>query len=244
MKRLSLLLLPLLTLALAQNGADSILKALTDAQRGGERQRATMTMEVARPNDTRSYSMNIVSDGSERSLIQVTAPSRDAGQAFLKDGSNLFLYSPQLRRALRLPPSSSSDSFLGSDISYSDMAGRDLEEAYRATLSHEDAKQIELTLTPKANAATPYGKAVLQAAKIEGGYAPTSYTYFDQRGAAVKRIDFSNYSEQNGRHFPLKVVVTNLLNPAESTTITTSDPDFSAAVPENCFSERALEAGC
>lgn len=88
----------------------------------------------------------IVSDGVARSLIRVVVPSREAGQAFLQDGDNLFLYNPRLRRSL--PPSAQSDA-LGSDLLYSDLSGRDLETDYRVELTCTDAETVELSLTPR-----------------------------------------------------------------------------------------------
>ncbi len=243
MKRVLLsILVPLAALAAAQRTADEVLTAVVDSQRGGQTQRATITMSVLRPGDERTFEIDSVSDGSERSLTRVVAPSRDAGQAFLRDGDNLFLYNPRLRRVLRVPPSAQSDSFLGSDISYSDLSGRDLETDYTAEITNETADTVELTLTPNPTAPTPYGQVVLVAGTAD--YAPLEYTFFDQRGAAVKRITFSEFTEAGELRIPTRLEVANLLREGERTVVVTSDYEFGVPVPEACFSERALERGC
>ncbi len=243
MKRVLLtVLVALAAFASAQGDADAVLAAIIDAQRGAQTQRVTITMTVVRPGDERTFEIDSVSDGSERSLIEVVAPSRDAGQTFLRDGDSLFLYNPRLRRVLRVPPSGQSDAFLGSDISYSDLSGRDLETDYTAALTNESAETVELTLTPNPTAPTPYGQVVLVA--DAASYAPLETTFFDQRGAAVKRISFSDFTQAGELSIPTRLEVANLLREGERTVVVTSDFEFGIEIPEACFTERALERGC
>lgn len=239
---LVLLIFILVAVAPAQQNSQELLDAIIDSQRGGQTQRATITMTVYRPGDERTFEIDTVSDGLERSLIEVVAPSRDAGQAFLRDSDNLFLYNLRLRRVLRIPPSGQSDSFLGSDIAYSDLSGRDLETDYTAQITNETAETVELTLTPDPTAPTPYGKVVLVADAQT--YAPREYTFFDQRDAAVKRITFSEFTQAGDLSVPTRLEVTNLLREGERTVVVTSDYEFGVEVPGTCFTERALERGC
>ncbi len=121
------LVLALASIAVAQTptlDARSVLDAMVENLRG-VRQWATLQLIVERPDRTTEYSMDIVTDGDQRSLARVTAPPREAGQAFLSIGSNLLIYNPRLGRSLRLPPSGRSNAFLGSDLSYDDLAGEE-----------------------------------------------------------------------------------------------------------------------
>lgn len=231
--------------SLAQTGdltADELLENLLDSMRGGTL-RATMTMTVTRPDEENVYVIDIMGDGEERSLIRVIEPARDAGQAFLTQDNNLFLYNPRLRRTLRVPPSGRNDSFLGSDLNYNDIAGRAMEEDYDAEITAQDADTFELTLTPKANAPTPYGKVVAYGRKSD--YAPLEYLYYDQRDTAVRRINLMAYTETpEGLPFPQMLEIVNLLEQGELTTLSYSNVDFETEIPERCFTERALERGC
>ena len=106
--------------------ADLLLRTVIDNIRGGAME-GVYTFVVERPGRVSEYVMEIASDGDRRGLIQVTAPPRDAGQAFLMDGDDLWVYNPRLGRSLRLPPSGRNNAFLGSDVNYNDIVGRDLE---------------------------------------------------------------------------------------------------------------------
>ena len=236
-----LLALALLATASAQTSAGEVIRAVIDNQRGASG-RVTITITVERPGRTSEFIIDSVSDGYDRSLIRVVAPAREAGQAFLTVGDNLWLYNPRLGRALRLPPSARGDSFLGSDIAYRDLAGRDLELHYQAAITAEGADSLELTLTPRPGAPTPYGQIVITADPAT--HAPLTFIYYDQRGQAVRRISFSEFATVNDRHFPTRIEVVNLLREGERTTVVMSDYTFGIEVPEACFREAALARGC
>ncbi len=228
----------LTTSVTAQEDANAILEAIVNNLRG-ESQVATLNMQVIRPDEEDVYTMRIYSEGEEQGLTRVIAPPRDAGQAFLNDGDNVFIYNPRLRRVLRLPPSGQSDSFLGSDISYNDLAGDDLEENYQASIVEETETSVTLELVPSPNAPTPYGRVELTAEKPS--YAPTNITYYDQRGNAVKENILSDYAEVDGLYIPQRFEVTDLLEEGHRTVVTWQDADFGVDIPEACFTQNALE---
>ncbi len=227
-----------LGLASAQEDAAGILDTITGNLRG-ESQAATLNMQVIRPDEEDSYTMRIYSEGEAKGLTRVIAPPRDAGQAFLNDGDNVFIYNPRLRRVLRLPPSGRSDSFLGSDISYNDLAGDDLRRDYQARILEESEESVTLELTPNPSAPTPYGKLELTA--VKPSYAPTQITYFDQRGNAVKENILSDYAEVDGLYIPQRFEVRDLLTEGNTTVVTWQDAEFGVAIPAACFSQNALE---
>lgn len=242
MNKVTLLLVGLwLGMGSAATDPQAVLKAIVDNLRGGS-VRATLSLKILRPERQTQYVLEVISDGEERALSRVKAPAKDAGQAFLRVGDNIQVYTPALKRVLRLPPSGRSESFLGSDLSYSDLFGRDLEQDYAAKLTAEDELGVVLELTPKPQAPTPYGKVTVKArAKT---FEPLEVTFFDQRGQAVKKVTFAQYVEAGGHRFPLRIDVEDLLHPGNRTTVVYSDYKFGMSIPESCFSVRALEEGC
>lgn len=222
----------------APGDADAVLDRIFDNLRG-ESQIATLEMTVTRPDDEQRFELRIYSEGEERALTRVVAPPRDAGQAFLNDGDNVFIYNPRLRRVLRLPPSGRSDSFLGSDISYSDLAGDDLRDQYTTAIVDESDDAVTLSLTPEASAPTPYGRVEVTASKPD--YAPTRIVYFDQRGTAVKEHLISDYTDVDGRKIPQRYEVRDLLDDGHRTVVLWTDARFDVDIPDTCFTQNALE---
>ena len=222
----------------APTEAGDILDRILANLRGGS-QVATLQMTVTRSDGEDGYTLRIFSEGEDRALTRVIAPPRDAGQAFLNEGDDVFIYNPRLRRVLRLPPSGRSDSFLGSDLSYDDLAGDDLRDRYGASVLDETEGSVTLELVPAPDAPIPYGRVELTAAKPS--YAPTRIVYFDQRGNAVKENLISDYAEVDGRSIPQRFEVRDLLEEGNRTVVTWNDARFDVDIPDACFSRNALE---
>jgi outer membrane lipoprotein-sorting protein len=226
----------------APTDADAILDRMVENLRGGG-QRAELRMVVERPDERREYRLDVVSDGTERSLTRVVEPPREAGQAFLVDGDELFVYSPRLGRALRLPPSGRSDGFLGSDLSYDDLAGDEVRDDYEAEVAERDETSVTLSLTPQATAPTPYGELRFRASLPD--LAPEELVYYDQRGNAVKRLVFSEVRElEDGRRVPTRFEVLDLTEEGGRTVADWTEVEFGVEPPDRCFRQQALERGC
>lgn len=221
--------------------ARAVLRAILDNVRGGSVQ-ATLAMTVVRPGGETRYRLEILGDGQQRALIRVTSPAREAGQAFLRDGDDLWLYVPRLRRVLRLPPGGKTDRFLASDLSYSDLSGRDAETDYEPRILSRTAGEVVLELVPVPGAPTPYGRLTLRASTP--GYEPLEMIFFDQRGQAVRRVSFEAYVSAAGHRIPTRITVEDLLRPGQRTVASYERYRFGVAIPPSCFTLQALEAGC
>lgn len=221
--------------------AEAVLDAILDNMRGGG-VAATLTLSVWRGDSETRYRLEIVSDGLERALMRVTEPPREAGQAFLRDGDNLWVYVPRLRRTLRLPPSGKTDRLLGSDLAYSDLTGRDAESDYEAEILARTERDVTLRLMPRPGAPTPYGEVRLSAALPH--HTPQVMLFFDQRGQAVRRIAFEGYVEAEGYRVPTRVTVEDLLRDGHRTVVAYERYRFGISPPAACFTLQALEGGC
>lgn len=225
----------------APSDVEAVLEAILDNMRGGSVY-ATLTLSVERPSRETRYELEILTDGGQRALLRVTSPPREAGQAFLRDGDNLWLYVPRLKRALRLPPSGKTDRFLGSDLSYSDLSGRDAEQDYEPRLALRTESEVVLELLPRPGAPTPYGKISLRATRP--AYAPVEMLFFDQRGQAIRKVLFEAYVDVEGRDVPTRITVEDLLRPGQRTVVRYSRYHFGVEIAPACFTLQALEGGC
>ncbi|GAA6735024.1 hypothetical protein YIM1640_21830 [Thermus oshimai] len=229
MRRLSWLLL--LALALAQSPAEK-LRAVLDRLRGPEHQ-AVYVLKVVRPQSERVYRLKVYTDG-QRAHLRVLEPRSEAGQAFLSLGTELYLYDPRLGRTLRLPPTGRSERFLGSDLTYQDLMGRDLEELF--TVSEEKGV---LVLLPKPQAPTPYGRVEVYLKED----LPERILYYDQRGQAVRELRLSAYQRFSGTVLPGRMELLDLLRPGYRTVVEIGEVKV-GPVPSACFNPLALERGC
>ncbi len=205
---------------------------------------ATYTLLVERPGRSKKYVLEVLTDGDQRSLIRVVEPKRDTGQAFLTIGSDVWVYNPRLGRVLRLPPSGKNDRFLGSDVSYADLSGRDLEKDYRVELrpSSDKSGAIVLVLTPKANAPVPWGRVELVLGSQDR--LLRKIIYYDQRGKAVKDVQLRKaVSLGDDRYLVTETLVRDLARAGYQTTFAIGNWKL-GQVPDRCFTQAMLERGC
>lgn len=219
------------SLALAP-GPEARLKAILDRLRGPSHE-ATYTIRVVRPNAERSYRLKVYTDG-RRARLRVLEPVREAGQAFLSLEGELYLYDPRLGRTLRLPPTGRAERFLGSDLTYQDLMGRDLEEQFSVAEERE-----ALVLVPKPGAPTPYGRVEVYLREE----LPERLLYYDQRGAAIREVRISGYTRHGAAVLPGRVEVRDLLRSGYRTVVEVSEVRV-GPVPERCFNPLSLERGC
>lgn len=231
MRKVFLVPLVLLVPALAQTPLEKLRMAL-DRLRGPAHQ-AVYTLLVERPGQSKLYRLRVYTDG-ERAHLRVLEPKAEAGQAFLSVGQDLYLYDPRLGRTLRLPPTGRSERFLGSDLTYQDLMGRDWEELFQVA----EEKGV-LILSPKPGAATPYGRVEVH---LKEGLVERAL-YFDQRDQAVRELRLGAYQRLDGAYLPREMELKDLLRPGYRTRLEVSGVQV-GPVPERCFNPLHLERGC
>ncbi|WP_018112271.1 outer membrane lipoprotein-sorting protein [Thermus igniterrae] len=231
MRKVFPVLLILLAPVLAQTPLEKLRTAL-DRLRGPAHQ-AVYALWVERPGQSKLYRLKVYTDG-ERVHLRVLEPKAEAGQAYLSLGQDLYLYDPRLGRTLRLPPTGRSERFLGSDLTYQDLMGRDLEELFQVA-----EERGVLVLSPKPGAATPYGRVEVH---LKEGLVER-VLYFDQRGQAVRELRLGAYQRLDGAYLPREMELKDLLRPGYRTRLEVSEVQV-GGVPERCFHPLYLERGC
>lgn len=218
-------------LALAQTPLEKLQEAL-DRLRGPAHQ-GVYELRVERPSSVRTYRLKVYTDG-KRAHVRVLEPKSEAGQAFLSLGEDLYLYDPRLGRTLRLPPAGRGERFLGSDLTYQDLMGRDLEELFQAA-----EVQGVLVLNPKPGAPTPYGKVEVY---LKEGLVER-ILYYDQRNQAVRELRLSAYQHLDGAYLPREMELRDLEKLGYRTLLRITGVQV-GPVPERCFNPLYLEGGC
>ena len=84
-----------------------------------------MTMVIHRPDWERSMTMRAWTKGDDRSLVRVTEPAKDRGNATLTDDDNMWTFSPKVNRVIKIPSSMMGQAWMGSDFSNKDITRAD-----------------------------------------------------------------------------------------------------------------------
>jgi outer membrane lipoprotein-sorting protein len=108
-------------LAQQELSAKEIIKKADDKTKGEESGIGVMTMQIVRPDWTRTVQFRTWSKGTESSLTLITSPAKEKGQTFLKRGNEMWNWNPKISRMIKLPPSLMSQGWMGSDYTNDDI---------------------------------------------------------------------------------------------------------------------------
>ncbi len=248
-RRVVVLNLALLTVLCATQASEEIdVVALVTGsidQTRGLSSYAEMSMLIKRPSWQRQSTLKAWTRGREDALIRFVAPTRDAGNALLKQGERMWTYTPKLNKSIRLPGGMMSQSWAGSDFSYNDMSRSD-KWLRDYTLEHVDTEQNEgqavyvIDAVPRENAAVVWGKEQL---RIREDLVLLELTYFDQDMQPVRRMVSLSIGERGGRVMATRMRMQEVDKPDRYTELEYLDMDFDVDVPDRMFTLFSLQSG-
>lgn len=221
--------------------ARELVAAAIDQTRG-RTSYAEMEMEVHRPDWQRTSSVIAWTRGREDALIRFTAPPRDAGNATLKDGDQMWTFTPRLNRVVRLPYSMMSQSWAGSDFSYNDLSRTDaLLKHYRHELVdvQRDGGHLVYTIDsiPDADAPVVWGR---QRLVMRDDFVLLEQIFYDQDDLALKRMETLEIGELGGRLIPRVLRMWRLDEPEHWTEVRYAEAEFDIDIPDRRFTLFAL----
>ena len=238
---LTLSLIPGLVLGQAKTAAE-IIEASLDLWRGDTSYNVT-EMTIHRPTWQRDMRLEGWTRGIKDSLIRFVYPPRDADNATLKLDNEMWIFTPKLNRVTKLPASMMTQSWMGSDFSYNDLARSDQTlEHYTHTLvetRQKDGRNVYIIeAIPKPNAPVVWGKEV---AKIRDDYVILENVFYDQSMQEVKRLQTLKIEDIDGRPFPTVMRITNADEPDKWTEIRTSQVLIDIDLPDYLFTLANLQ---
>ena len=162
------------------------------------------SMTIHRPDFERTMILKGWTRGRGDALFFVQQPPKDAGNGSLKKGKEMWSYNPKINRAIKLPPSMMSQSWMGSDFSNDDLAKSDsILEDYDHIIvdkSVDDGHEIfTVESVAKEDAPVVWGKQIL---KIRDDFILLNEQFYDEDMVLVKEMTAENIDDFSGRIFP------------------------------------------
>jgi outer membrane lipoprotein-sorting protein len=222
--------------------ADQILQRTFDNYRAQSSQ-TTVAMTVHRPDWERHLQMTAWTRGQDDALVRFTQPAKDAGNATLKLGLDTWVFNPKLNQVIKLPASMMSQSWMGSDFSYNDLAkSEDIITQYThsvvATAEVGGHTVWTIDAVPKPGAPVVWGKVTM---KIRDDLVVVDETFFDQDMKPARHMQVDKIGELGGRAYPVTMTMHPLDQPAQWTRIDTADGRFNVNVPAYLFTLSNLQ---
>mgnify|MGYP001945581894 CR=1 FL=1 len=203
----------------------------------------TMEMTVKTNRYERNMKMKAMSLGTEKTMITILEPTKEAGTVTLKVDNNIWNYLPKVDRVMKVPAGMMGGSWMGSHVSNDDLVRENrFSEDFDTKVIHTPTdgnpdKIYEIELIPKEDTAVVWGKIVTRSRE---DFLPLDVKYYDEDGT-LKRIDkFEDIKEFNGVMLPTKFSVLPQDKEGEYTVMTYTSVDFETPVDEKMFSLQAL----
>jgi outer membrane lipoprotein-sorting protein len=207
----------------------------------GDSSRADITMIVQTPQYQREMKMTSSVIGEQQSFIRILSPKKDRGIATLKLDNEMWNYFPKINKVIKVPPSMMMGSWMGSDFTNDDLVKQTtLTEEYDLSLA-ETATQFTITLIPKAQTVTVWGKVEYVVDRIE--MMPVSQNFYDDRGKLIRTLAFSEIKQFGDARVPSRLEMIPLNKEGHKTVIIYDDLEFNATdVDPSVFTLRNLKS--
>jgi hypothetical protein len=196
-------------------------------------------------------SLRSTAQSGDRTLVRFLSPGDIKGTGFLvwehpSAEDERFLYLPALGRVRRIAGDEKQESFVGSDLSYEDIGGRDITEytwafAQRdATWQGPDRRSYPAWhLESRAkDAQTKYPRAV--STVLKDTFVVVAGDVFNRRNEREKQYQVRRLERIDGVWTAMDVVMTNELQKTRTELIVKS-ANYNVGLREADFSRRALE---
>ena len=200
---------------------------------------ATMTMDIQTPEWQRSMTMEIWSKDMDYTLVRILTPKKDTGITTLKRENEMWNYFPKIRKVIKVPPSMMMGSWMGSDFTNDDLVREvSLEEDYQVTLDSSQPQYL-LTLIPKEQTVTVWGRIDIYVDKTQ--LLPTREDYYDEDGTKMREMTFSDVKDFDGRLLPAVMELKPLNKEGHLTRMTYDTLTFNESVDDSVFTLRNLK---
>jgi len=196
-----------------------------------------MTMTVHRSDWQRSMSMQAWTEGDKVSLVRVTAPKRDAGNATLIQDRNMWTFSPKINRIIKVPSSMMNQSWMGSDFSNKDISkSTDIIDQYDHRMIDSETRDGHAFYTiesiPHEDAAVVWGKEIVV---IRDDFVIMRQEFWDQDGVLVKEMNALEVAAMGGRNIAAKVRMNKVETPDEWTEMLVNSIEFDVDISASLF---------
>lgn len=157
-----------------------------------------------------------------------------------------WIYLPVLKKIRRVSVRDPGDSFLGSDLTYADISGREIDEdehTISQTMRRGEVDIYVVESIPRDKSKSLYSKVVSWYAKGKdwNDCSKRQVDYFDQRGEPLKQQVIA-WQQVGNAWLWSEVTVRNLQN-GHTSVFQVTEPAVNVGVTDDSFSERNLKHG-
>jgi len=209
----------------------------------GKSSQLLMTMNIVRPDYTRTLKVRSWSSGTEKSLVEILQPVKEEGVSSLRIANDMWNYLPKTDQVVKVPTSLMLQSWMGSDFTNDDLMklsqlAIDYTHKSLGEKTIDGQKTVLIECTPKPNAPVVWGKLMYWARTEDN--LPVREEYYDDRGKLVRTLTLAKFKKMDDRVIPTELTITKADNPKERTTIVYEKVLYNRQIPSELFNRDSL----
>jgi hypothetical protein len=186
---------------------------------------------------------NVGTAGDQRYLITFDSPADVRGMGFLvwkyaKKEDDRWLYFPAPRAVKRVAADDKRSSFVGSDFTYEDISGRDLEEEQHRLISQETAMDRP-TYVVQSKPTSPVAYAKRLSWIDRERWVPLREEYYDAEDK-LQRVFTADKVENVGGHWTVTARTMKNAPTGHRTEVVIKSMRYDAGLAEGMFAEQSL----
>lgn len=202
-----------------------------------------MEMTIESENWTRTLSMDIWSEGLDKTFIHITYPKKDAGIATLRIENEMWNYFPKINKVMKVPPSMMMSSWMGSDFTNDDLVKESsmLRDYFHRLIQPEgsEAGYYYVELTPKEDIPTVWGKIIIKVRKED--YIPVQEDFYDEKGNKMRVMYLKEIKTFDDKKIPSVIELIPLNKEGKKTVVRYKELKFDRKLDEDVFTLRNLQ---
>jgi len=224
--------------------ATGIVRKADEIFNGEKSSYSIMSMTIVRPAWQRTIEFKNWSLERDYALTLITAPSREAGQTFLKRSSEMWSWNPSISRLIKLPPSMMSQGWMGSDYTNDDILRESsVVNDYTHEITGEEAIDgrlcYKIRMTAKEDASIVWGKQIRWIDKKD--FLVLKAELYDEDGYLVRTETGSDIRVMGGRTIPSRIELVPEDEPGNKTIVEIKEIKFNIPVEESFFSQQNMK---
>jgi outer membrane lipoprotein-sorting protein len=182
----------------------------------------------------RTYRMRILKSGTDKLRSTFLEPAAAKGQEMLRNDENLWLYMPNLKRAVRV---ASRDSFMGGDFNNADVLRVNYVADYEATAgASADPALVLLELKAKSTQASYDAIKLWLTAGDPKQSQPVRAEYYAKSGKLLRSAVFLDVKDfGDGLKRPAKIEMKNAITPARHSEMVWHTVKMKGEIPAQRF---------
>jgi hypothetical protein len=209
----------------------------------GRTLQADLEMTIATPRWQRTLALRAAIERPRRSFIRILAPAKEKGIGSLRIGAEMWNYLPNIERTIKIPPAMMMQPWMGSDFTNDDLVKESslVEDYTHRILPGEGAGEgvYVVESLPRPEAAVVWGRVLVHVRRE--GFIPVKEEFYDERGALIRVLTFSDVRPLGGRTIPTRWEMRPVAKPRNSTTVILKSALFDAPIDPEVFTQRHLQ---